>query len=61
MRDLPEAERRAKLEEHFNTPEMQDKMAERRMKSDERKSPEQRLAKYQSYVARKQAAKSQTK
>jgi hypothetical protein len=61
VRDLPEAERRAKLEEHFNTPEMQDKMAERKMKSDERKGPDQRVAKYQSYVARKQAAKAQNK
>ena len=58
VRDLPEAERRAKLEEIFNSPEMQDKMADRRMKSDERKSPEQRLAKYQKYVAKKQQVKS---
>ena len=54
LRDLPEAERRAKLEEVFNSPEMQDKMADRKMKSDERKSPDQRLAKYQRYVAKKQ-------
>ena len=59
VRELPEAERRAKLEEIFNSPDMQDRMADRKMKSDERKSPDQRLAKYQSYVARKQAAKSQ--
>ena len=58
VRDLPEAERRAKLEEVFNSPEMQDKMADRRMKSDERKSPDQRIAKYQKYVANKQQVKS---
>ncbi len=54
VRDLPEAERRPKLEEIFNSPEMQDRMADRKMKSDERKSPDQRVAKYQKYVARKQ-------
>ena len=59
VRDLPEAERRAKLEELFNSPEMQDKMADRKMKSDERKSPDQRIAKYQKYVAKKQQAKAQ--
>ena len=59
VRDLPEAERRAKLEEVFNSPDMQDKMADRKMKSDERKSPDQRIAKYQKYVAKKQQAKSQ--
>ena len=58
VRDLPEAERRAKLEEIFNSPEMQDRMADRKMKSDERKSPDQRVAKYQKYVARKQQAQS---
>ena len=56
IRDLPEDQRRAKMQEMFNNPDMQDRMADRRMRSDERKSPEQRLAKYQSYVARKQQA-----
>jgi hypothetical protein len=61
VRELPEAERRAKMEEFFNKPAMQDRMAERRTSSEERKSPDQRLAKYQRYVAKKQAAKAGTK
>jgi hypothetical protein len=54
VRDLPDAEKRAKMEEFFNSPQVQDKMAERRMASDERKGPAQRIAKYQRYVAKKQ-------
>ena len=62
LRELPEDQRRAKAEEFFNKPENQDRMADRKTRGDERKSPEQRLQKYQSYVTRKQAAKSaQTK
>ena len=53
MRDTPEADRRAKMEEYFNKPENQDKMADRKARGDERKTPEQRLQKYQSYVQRK--------
>lgn len=62
MRDLPSDERRAKMEEYFNKPENQDKMADRKMRGDERKSPDQRLQKYQHYVEKKQAmANSKTK
>ena len=53
LRDTPEADRRAKMEEYFNKPENQDKMADRKARGDERKTPEQRLQKYQSYVQRK--------
>ena len=62
MRDLSSDERRAKMEEYFNKPENQDKMADRRTRGDERKSPDQRLQKYQRYVEKKQAmANSKTK
>ena len=54
MRDLSSDERRAKMEEYFNKPENQDKMADRKARGDERKSPEQRLQKYQRYVEKKQ-------
>ncbi len=54
LRDLPEEERRAKAEDYFSRPEVQDRMADRRMKSDERKTPDQRIARYQKYVAKKQ-------
>ncbi len=54
LRDLPKEEQRAKAEEYFNRPEVQDRMADRRMKSDERKTPDQRVARYQKYVAKKQ-------
>ncbi len=55
LRDLTDEERRAKLAEYASNPANQDKMADRQMNGNERKTPEQRLAKYQSYVARKQA------
>ena len=55
MRDLSSDERRAKMEEFFNKPENQDKMADRKMRGDERKTPEQRLQRYQRYVEKKQA------
>jgi hypothetical protein len=55
LREVPEADRRAKMEEYFNKPENQDKMADRKMRGDERKTPEQRLQKYQSYVQKKAA------
>jgi len=60
MRDVPPEERRAKMEEFFNQPGMQEKMDERRTQSEERKSPEQRLQKYEKYVQKKQQAKETT-
>ena len=56
LRELPEADRRAKFEEYMNKPEVQDRMADRATKSSERKSPDQRLQKYQKYVNNKQQA-----
>ena len=54
LRTLPEEERRPKMEEYFNKPENQEKMADRRTRGEERKTPEQRLQKYQKYVQKKQ-------
>ncbi len=61
MRDLPEAERRAKMEEFMSKPENQERMADRQALGGERKTPQQRIAKYQSYLAKKQAAKAAVK
>ena len=58
LKDLTDDERRAKFAEMANSPANQDRMADRQIKGSERKSPEQRLAKYQNYVAQKQAATS---
>jgi hypothetical protein len=44
------------VEEYFNNPANQERMAERRMSSEERKTPEQRRERYQKYVAKKQQA-----
>ncbi len=60
LRDLPEADRRAKMEEFMSRPEVQDRMADRQTLGGERKSPAQRIARYQKYVATKQAAKAAT-
>jgi hypothetical protein len=61
LRDLPDDQRRAKLDEFMNRPENQQRMEERMTNSQERKNPAQRLAKYQRYVAKKQAAQNSTK
>ena len=61
MRELPEGERRGKMEEFFNKPEIQDKMEERRTGSEERKTPEQRLQRYEKYVQKKQQIKGAAK
>jgi len=55
LRDLSDDERRAKFSEYMNNPANQESMQNQQMKGNERNSPEQRLAKYQTYVARKQA------
>ena len=61
MRDLSDEERRAKMDEFMSRPENQERMADRQAKGNERKTPDQRLAKYQRYVANKQAIKSKAK
>ncbi|MEO6788830.1 MAG: hypothetical protein ABI318_22135 [Chthoniobacteraceae bacterium] len=55
LRDLSDDERRAKMNDYMNNPDNQQRMADRINKSNERKTPDQRLAKYQRYVAKKQA------
>ena len=45
----------------MSNPANQERMVDRQMKGNERRTPEQRIAKYQSYVARKQAAQSSAK
>jgi hypothetical protein len=57
VRDLPREERRAKMEEIFNRPDMMDKMDDRRTARDELRTPEQRMKRYQKYVQRKREAK----
>jgi hypothetical protein len=57
VRDLPEDQQRAAMEEHFNNPAVQDRMEERRAIRDEKQGPEKRADRYRRYVERKAAAK----
>lgn len=57
VKDLPDDLKRAKLEEFFNRPEVQDRMAEREAARDARRSPEQREQRMKRYVERKKQAK----
>jgi hypothetical protein len=56
IRSVPEDQRRDKMMEVFNRPEVQDMMAEREAARDARRTPEQRSERYQRYVERKQQA-----
>ncbi len=56
VRGLPQEERRAKMQEIFNRPEMMDRMDDRRLARDELRTPEQRQKRYQKYVDRKREA-----
>ncbi|MEX1117560.1 MAG: hypothetical protein WEB60_02080 [Terrimicrobiaceae bacterium] len=58
VRALPEEERRAKIEEMMERPEVQERMAERMAARDDKRSPEQRAQRYRRYVERKQQAQS---
>jgi hypothetical protein len=58
VKDLPDDQRRAKLEEFLNRPEVQDRMAEREIARDARRSPEQREQRMKRYVERKNQMKS---
>jgi hypothetical protein len=58
LRDLPEDERRAKREEFFQNGDRIERMEERRMEREERKTPEQRRKQYQRYVERKKSGQS---
>lgn len=58
VRALPDDQRRAKMEEFFNRPDVQDRMAEREANRDNRRTPEQREQRMRNYVERKQQMKS---
>lgn len=54
VRALPEDQRRTKIEEYMNRPEVQDKMAARQDSRDTRQSPQQREQRMRAYLERKQ-------
>ena len=56
VRQLPQEERRAKIQEIMSRPEMADRMDDRRTARDELRTPEQRQKRYQRYVERKREA-----
>jgi len=58
IRALPEAERRAEMEKIFNNPAFQDRMVERQMSRDAKRSPEKRAERFRQYIERKQQMKS---
>ncbi len=58
LRGLSEDERRAKMEEFFNRPDVQERMDERMSQRESQSSPQQREARYRNYVERREAAKS---
>jgi hypothetical protein len=60
MRDLPEAERRAKMEEFFSSEQNQERMEARESERMARMTPDQRVDRARKYVERKQAARSGT-
>jgi hypothetical protein len=56
LRDLPEAERRAKIEEFMSSPANQERMEARESERNARMTPDQRVDRSRSYVERKQSA-----
>ena len=60
LRDLPPDQRRAKIEEHMSDPAVQDRMDSRQAGNDARRTPEQRMQRYQRYVNNKMAARQRT-
>ena len=57
LRDLPADERRLKIEEQMNRPEVQAKMEERAAARDARSTPQQREQRFRRYIQRKEQAK----
>lgn len=57
VRDLPEDQRRAKIREMMDRPEVQERMEERMAAAASRHSPQQRLKRYSRYVERKKKIK----
>jgi len=59
IRALPEAERRAEMQKIFENPAFQERMVERQLSQDAKRSPESRANRYRQYIERKQQMKSQ--
>ena len=57
IRQLPEPERRAKIEEHLNNPDVEARMEEQAAARDARRTPEQREQRYRNYIRRKEQIK----
>ena len=57
VRDLPEDQRRAKAQEFFNRPEVVERMEDRRLARDAKRTPEQRIERSKRYWDRKAEAK----
>jgi hypothetical protein len=55
IRDLPPEQRRAKMEERMNDPQVQQQMENRQSQRDARTTPQQKLQRAQRYVDRKQS------
>ena len=57
IRQLPEPERRAKIEEFLTRPEVEARMEEQAAARDARRTPEQREQRYRNYIRRKEQIK----
>lgn len=57
VRDLPEEQRRAKAQEFFNRPEVAERMEDRRLARDAKRTPAQRIERSKRYWDRKAEAK----
>ncbi len=57
IRDLPEDQRRAKMQEAFNRPEVAERMEQRQLAREAKMSPEQRIQRSKRYWERKAEAK----
>jgi hypothetical protein len=60
LRDLPEAQRRAKMEEFFTSEQNQERFEARESERMARMTPDQRVDRARSYIERKQAVRSGT-
>jgi hypothetical protein len=58
MQSLPEDQRRAEMDKFFNNPAVQERMMDRMMARDAKRSPESRADRFRRYVERKQQMKS---
>lgn len=58
LRDLPDDQRRAKMQEILDRPEVAERMEQRQLARDSKMSPDQRIQRSKSYWERKNSAKS---